>query len=83
MPNDREYEEILSELAEEFRLNKNVVRYIINAYYREVRDIIREGDMNDYRSLKGIYIPRFGKLRVKSRQRVDYIRSMKKEKKYV
>ncbi len=80
MPNDRVFEEIIKELSEEFNLNKKVIRFIISNYYRNVRDIIREGDIYDVSTLKGIYIPGFGALRVKNKKRVEYIRNRIKNK---
>jgi nucleoid DNA-binding protein len=74
MPNDPVFNEIISDLAEEFQLDKRTVRYVIMDYYKEIRDIIRFGDLNDYKSLKGIYIPGFGKIKVRTKKRVDYIR---------
>lgn len=83
MPSDSVFEEIIEELAEEFRLDKKIVRFLIKTYYKEVRDIMREGDLNDYSTLKGIYMPGLGKFKVKSKKHVDYIRSIKRERKYV
>lgn len=79
MPNDPDFEEILDELAEEFKLKKSVIRFVIMNYYRNVRDIMREGDLDDMSTLKAIYIPGFARLGIKSKRRVEYIRNIKKK----
>lgn len=83
MPRDSVFEEIIEELAEEFRLNKKVVRFLVMTYYKEVRDIIREGDLYDLSTLKGVYMPGLGKFKVKSKRRVEYIRALKERRKNV
>lgn len=74
---DRVTEEILDEVAEEFKLRKSTVRYIYMNFWKHVSDIIREGDIYEYESMWNIYIPGLGKLGIMSKKFIDKIRGYK------
>jgi hypothetical protein len=76
-------DEIIAELSDEFQLPKHVVRFIYMNYYKNVRDVIRSGDVFDDSTLKGVYIPRFGKIEVKSEKKIEKVRELTRRKRNV
>lgn len=74
--NDR----IVEELAEEFNLPHYVIRWNISSFYRILRDFIRERDVMDESTLKGMYVPGFGRFMPKSKYSLDIVRKRKKAK---
>lgn len=63
---DEVFEDIISDLSEEFQLDKQVIRYVIMNYYKNVRDIMRFADPNTPYGVKSIRLSGLGKFRVKN-----------------
>lgn len=74
--NDR----IIEELAEEFNLPQYIVKWNINSFYRILRDFIRDRDIMDESTLKGMYVPGLGRFIPKNKYTLDRARKNTKAK---
>jgi nucleoid DNA-binding protein len=66
---DRVFEEIIADLSEEFKLNKQAVRFIIMDYYKQVRKTLSYGDPYQRIPLISVRVPGLGVFKVKNCQR--------------
>lgn len=71
---DKVFNKIVSELSEEFDMPKAKIDFIVRSYYKEAKEIIESGDLDDLSTLKAIHFPGFGKMILKSADRLEYMR---------